>query len=233
MNLLVVEDSLRLGPLLVEAMHGAGYSVDLATTAKECLDATRTGAYDLFIIDLGLPDQDGARLISHLRSIRIQQPILIITARAGIEERVFGLDIGADDYLVKPFNTVELLARVRALLRRPAVLASPVKQVGRLTLDLQTNEISCNAVRVDLTRSEHRLLALFIRRGDRIVTTTDIEQLSREFGRELSDNGVQQAVSRLRKHLAQLDPDLGIQTIRGSGYALCKAKPDHGGLGAI
>jgi DNA-binding response OmpR family regulator len=228
MNLLLVEDSLRLGPLLVDALHGAGYSVDLATTAKDCLDATRTAAYDLFIIDLGLPDQDGGRLISHLRSTRMQQPILIITARAGIEERVFGLDLGADDYLVKPFNTVELLARVRALLRRPTVLASPVRQAGRLTLDLQTNEISCNAVLVDLTASEHRLLALFMRRGDRIVTATDIEQLSREFGRELSGNGVQQAVSRLRKQLARLDPDLGIRTIRGSGYALCKAKAGRG-----
>jgi two-component system, OmpR family, response regulator QseB len=222
MNLLLVEDSLRLGPLLVEALHGAGYSVDLVATAKDCLDATRTGHYDLFIIDLGLPDQDGGRLISHLRSTRLQQPILIITARAGVEERVFGLDLGADDYLVKPFNTVELLARVRALLRRPTVLASPVKQFGRLSLDLQSNEISCNSVRVDLTPSEHRLLALFIRRGERIVTARDIEQLSHEFGRELSDNGVQQAISRLRKQLTQIDPSLGIQTIRGSGYALCK-----------
>jgi DNA-binding response OmpR family regulator len=226
MNLLLVEDSLRLGPLLVEALHGAGYSVDLTTTAKDCLDATKTTNYDLFIIDLGLPDQDGGRLISHLRSKRIQQPILIITARAGVEERVFGLDLGADDYLVKPFNTVELLARVRALLRRPTVMLSPTKQAGRLMLDLQSNVITLDTKRVDLTPSEHRLLALFIRRGERIVTATDIEQISREFGRDLSDNGVQQAISRLRKQIAQLDPNLGIQTIRGSGYALSKATPD-------
>jgi DNA-binding response OmpR family regulator len=220
MNMLLVEDNVRLGQLLIEALRGVGHSVELVTTAKDCLDASRSRSYEFYIIDLGLPDDDGEHLISMLRLSRVQQPILIITARASVDDRISGLDVGADDYLVKPFNTAELLARVRAISRRPPALVSQVKQVGRLSLDLQTNQMTCNGVRVNLSASEHRLLALFVRRGARLVVQADIEQLSRDFGRELSDNGVQQAVSRLRKQLAQLDPALGIETVRGSGYIL-------------
>jgi DNA-binding response OmpR family regulator len=222
MNMLLVEDNVRLGQLLIEALRGVGHSVELVTTAKDCLDASRSRSYEFYIIDLGLPDDDGEHLISMLRLSRVQQPILIITARASVDDRISGLDVGADDYLVKPFNTAELLARIRAISRRPPVLVPQVKQAGRLSLDLQTNQITCNGLRVDLTASEHRLLALFVRRGTRLVAQADIEQLSRDFGRELSENGVQQSVSRLRKQLAQLDPTLGIQTVRGSGYILAK-----------
>jgi two-component system, OmpR family, response regulator len=222
MHMLLVEDNLRLGELLTEALRGAGHSVDLVTTAKECLESSRLRAYGFFIIDLGLPDDDGGHLISMLRLSRVQQPILIITARAGLEDRISGLDVGADDYLIKPFNTSELLARVRAISRRATELAPPVKQVGQLILDLQTNEMTCNGSRVQLTASENRLLALFVRRGARLVTQADIEKLSRDSGRELSDNGVQQAISRLRKQLAPLDPTLEIETVRGTGYILKK-----------
>jgi DNA-binding response OmpR family regulator len=219
-QILLVEDNIRLGPLLTEALRGAGHSVDLVTTAKECLEIATSKSFELYVVDLGLPDEDGGRLISRLRFNRIQQPILIITARSGIEDRIAGLDLGADDYLIKPFNTAELLARIRALSRRPAVITSPLKQVGRLVLDVHMNEVSCQGVRVTLTPSEHRLLVLFLRRGGRIVTIDDIEQLSREFGRDVSGNGVQQSISRLRKQLGHLDPDLVIETIRGTGYVL-------------
>jgi DNA-binding response OmpR family regulator len=222
MRMLLVEDNLRLGELLREALLGAGHSVDLVTTVKDCLDASRSRVYEFYIIDLGLPDDDGGHLISMLRLSRVQQPIVIITARAGLYDRISGLDVGADDYLVKPFNTAELLARIRAISRRPAMIASPIKQIGRLKLELQTNQITCDGTRVILTASETRLLALFIRRGARLVTQGDIEQQSRDFGRELSENGVQQAISRLRKQLAQLDPLLVIETVRGNGYILTK-----------
>jgi DNA-binding response OmpR family regulator len=222
MQMLLVEDNLRLGELLLEALRSAGHSVDLVTTAKDCLDASRSRAYEFYIIDLGLPDDDGGRLIAMLRLARVQQPILIITARAGLEDRIAGLDVGADDYLIKPFNTSELMARVRAISRRPTEIAPQIKQWGRFKLDLQTNEMTCGGELINLTVSESRLLALFVRRGVRIVTQTDIEQLSRDFGRELSNNGVQQAISRLRKQLARLDPMLEIKTVRGSGYQLAK-----------
>jgi DNA-binding response OmpR family regulator len=223
MQILLVEDNHRLGPLLIEALRGAGHSVDLVTSAKDCLEATLLRTYEFFIIDLGLPDDDGGRLISQLRHSRVQQPIMIITARAGLDDRISGLDVGADDYLVKPFNTAELLARVRAISRRPVVIAPQIKQVGRLRLDLQTNQINCDDHhQINLTASESRLLALFIRRTGRLVTQADIEQQSRDFGRELSDNGAQQAISRLRKQLARLDPMLNIETVRGCGYILSK-----------
>jgi DNA-binding response OmpR family regulator len=220
MNILLIEDNPRLGPLLIEALRGVGHSIDLATTAKDGLDASGLRFYELYIVDLGLPDDDGGRLISQLRRAKIQQPILIITARAGLEDRIAGLDLGADDYLIKPFNTAELLARVRALSRRPAAITPPAKHVGRLVLDTQSYEITRDGERVTLTPSEQRLLVLFLRRGERVVTNGDVEQLSRDFGRELSGNGVQQAISRLRRQLAQLDPTLVIETIRGSGYIL-------------
>lgn len=219
-RILLVEDSPRLGPLLVDALRVGGHSVDLACTAQDFQHLAATNTYALFIIDLGLPDEDGLKLISRLRNSEVHQPILVITARAGVDDRISGLDLGADDVLVKPFNQRELIARVRALLRRPAVIADTERQVGRLSIDLQTNEVFCDGKTLSGSRGERRLLSLFLRRGDRIVSVADIEQLSLDQGRDVSDNGVQQAISRLRRLLRGLDPSLRIQTVRGSGYRL-------------
>ena len=219
-RLLLVEDSVRLGPLLVDALRVGGYSTDLACTAQDFQHLAHSGMYALFIIDLGLPDEDGLKLIARMRGSDVHQPILVITARVGIEDRICGLDLGADDVLVKPFNQRELLARVRALLRRPAVIAEAGRKVGRLSLDLQTNEVFRDGQAFKISPGERRLLSLFLRRGDRIVSATDIEQLSLDQGRDASENAVQKAISRLRRLLQELDPGLKIETIRGSGYRL-------------
>lgn len=221
-RLLLVEDSPRLGPLLVDALRAGGHSADLACTAQDFDHLATTNQYALFIIDLGLPDEDGLKLIARLRGADVHQPILIITARVGLDDRISGLDLGADDVLVKPFNQRELLARVRALLRRPAVIADTGRQVGRLSINLQTSEIYCDGHAIGLSPTERRLFSLFLRRGDRVVTAADIEQLSVDQGRDVTENAAQQAISRLRKLLQRLDPGLKIETIRGSGYRLTK-----------
>jgi two-component system response regulator QseB/two-component system response regulator TctD len=225
MRLLLVEDSPRLGPLLIESLRAAGYLVDLATTAQDFLHLAGINCYALYIIDLGLPDDDGIGLITRLRQKHDHRPILVITARVALEDRISGLDLGADDYLAKPFNKDELLARIRALLRRPPVIAPTLKQVGKLSFELQNQTIQCDGRELNLSPSEHRLLALFLRRTERVVTPGDIEQISNDLGREVSENAVQQAISRLRKLLARIDPALSIRTIRGSGYMLTLGQP--------
>lgn len=219
-RVLLVEDNLLLGPLLLEALRAGGLAADLVQTAQDFRHLARSNNYGLFIIDLGLPDEDGLKLIGRLRSSDVQQPILVITARSALDDRITGLEIGADDVLVKPFNQRELVARVRALLRRPAAIAETTRHVGRLSINLLTSEIYCDGRTLGLSPGERALLALFLRRGDRIVTTADIEQISIDQGRDASENAVQKAVSRLRKLLHEIDPRLKIETIRGSGYKL-------------
>ena len=224
MRILLVEDSERLQDLLGETLRDAGYLLDIVTTAEDFRQLALGGPYDLFIIDLGLPDGDGMTLIRELRARSIQTPVLVITARATVGDRVAGLDSGADDYLIKPFNHTELVARVRALLRRPAELTSPQLKVGGLRLDELSGEVLYDGTAVDLRPSERRLLALLMRRSGSIVSKLLIEDTVSEFGREISSNAVEALVSRLRKALGDANARVSLSTIRGSGYMLSEEK---------
>lgn len=219
-KLLLVEDSERLRHLLGESLREAGYPLDTVDTAAEFRAAAHAVNFDLFIIDLGLPDGDGLQLIRELRASECKTPILVITARAAVDDRIGALDGGADDYLIKPFNHAELLARVRALLRRPHELRDPMVQVGHLTF----NEITCD-VRVEgqslyLRLSERRLLSLLMRRAGGIVPKAAIEEELSDLGREMSANAIEALVSRLRKALDDRPTGIIIETIRGIGYSL-------------
>jgi DNA-binding response OmpR family regulator len=219
-RLLLVEDSARLQALLSESLRGAEYPLDVVGTAAEARAALAEVTYALLIIDLGLPDGDGMSLIHEARSAGCKTPMLVITARAGIDDRIAGLDSGADDYLVKPFSHLELLARIRALLRRPPEIREPILQIGRLVLNETTSEVRADGRMLDLRASERRLLALLMRQAGRIVPKSSIEERFSEFGRELSGNAVEAHVSRLRKALDDTPAGVFIETIRGVGYAL-------------
>ena len=219
MRLLLVEDSLRLQELLADPLRRAGYGLDAVGTVAELLSSVAVVQYDLIIVDLGLPDGDGLSAIRSLRSLGHSTPILIITARGSIEDRVVGLDSGADDYLIKPFKHAELLARVRALLRRPSELQGPVFRYGEVELDEARGEITCSGKPIELRLSERRLLAMLLRRSGSVVPKSTIEDALLD-GRELSANAVEVLVSRLRKALGEGSAGVTIETVRGIGYRL-------------
>jgi DNA-binding response OmpR family regulator len=220
MRLLLVEDNQRLRELLADSLNRAGYGVDVVGTVAEFFGGVALVPYDLGIVDLGLPDGDGLVAIRDLRSRGHGMPILVITARGSIEDRVNGLDIGADDYLIKPFNHAELLARVRALLRRPTELHGPILCKGNLELDESNGQARCAGKAVNLRLSERRLLALLMRRSGSVISKTAIEVALSEFGREMSANAVEALVSRTRKALAEAGAAIVIETFRGVGYQL-------------
>lgn len=220
MRLLLVEDSERLLELLGETLRNAGYGLDVAGSVAQMLEYAPISPYDLLIVDLGLPDGDGIEAIHALRRDGFTKPILIITARGSVDDRITGLDSGADDYLIKPFNHGELLARVRALLRRPGDLTGPVIRVGALVIDEAAAEARLNEKVLDLRFSERRLLLLLMRRAGTVVAKVSIEAALSEHGRELSLNAVEALVSRTRKVLADAGADVAIETVRGIGYVL-------------
>lgn len=220
MRLLLVEDSKRLQELLGESLSSAGYKLDAASTIAELNSMRAAVNYDLVIIDLGLPDGDGLTAIRAMRAAGSTTPILIITARGSIDDRVIGLDTGADDYLIKPFNHSELLARVRALLRRPSDLHGPILRRGGLEFEEAKGEVRYEGKPIELRLSERRLLGTLMRRSGNVVTKSAIEEALSQFGRELTANAVEALVSRLRKALADANANVSIETVRGVGYRL-------------
>jgi two-component system OmpR family response regulator len=219
-RLLLAEDSERLQELLSESLKNAGYMLDVVATAAELFSSVAATKYHLLIIDLGLPDGDGLSAIRDLRATGMSLPILIITARGSIDDRIIGLDSGADDYLIKPFNHAELLARVRALLRRPSELQGPVLRRGKTEFDQAKDEVRCSGRPVQLRLSERRLLAALMRRSGAVVAKSAIEGTLSQFSRDLSPNAVEALVSRLRKALGDAESGIVIETIRGVGYRL-------------
>ena len=220
MRLLLVEDNPRLQTLLGETLNAAGYGLDAVGTVADLHSSAASTKYDLIVVDLGLPDGDGLLAIRTLRAGGLATPILIITARGSVDERVAGLDAGADDYMTKPFNNSEFLARVRALLRRPADVIGPLIKVGNTTVDAANLEVLCKGQSVDLRLSERRLVLLLMRRAGSLVPKGVLESSLSEFGRDVSANAVEALVSRARKTLAEADSDVQIETVRGVGYTL-------------
>jgi DNA-binding response OmpR family regulator len=220
MRLLLLEDSSRLRDLLSETLREAGYSLDVVASAHDLGRAMAGVNYDFFIIDLGLPDADGLDVIRTLRATGVSVPVLVITARSSVHDRILGLDVGADDYLVKPFNHAELLARVRALLRRPAKLAGPEFRIGRLSFREATGEVLCEEAPLRLRPSEVRLFSLLLREAGSVISKANIEQTLSEFGKEITPNAVEVLVSRLRKVLNEANTGVSLETVRGAGYVL-------------
>jgi two-component system, OmpR family, response regulator len=220
MRVLAVEDNLRFVNVLRERLNKEGFIVDVASTAQDFRELSKVQQHAMYLIDIGLPDGDGLTLVRELRTARRSTPVLILSARSHIEDRVAGLNAGADDYLGKPFHFSELLARMRALLRRPVEMEPTCLKTGMLVLNCATNEVFCDGRRIDLRPSELRLLVLFIRRSGRVVSKESIENTLQSGRGEVSLNAVDKLVSRLRKALEVQASGLELKTVRGMGYVL-------------
>ncbi len=224
MRILVVEDNDSLAELLAGSLGKAGFAVDCMATLADATEAALSARYDAVILDLSLPDGDGLALIGRLRARAVATPVLILSARDRLEDRIHGLNSGADDYLPKPFALDELLARLNALLRRPPGVLPTCHVVGNISMDETTQEVTVGGTRLDLPRRERALLRLFLRSGGRVVTRTVLEEAMFGFNDEVGSNAIDVYIHRLRKRLDALGATATVQTERGVGYRF--ASPD-------
>lgn len=220
MRLLAIEDEPALAELLQAALTHAGFAVDLAAGVMAAEDNLSVAQYEAVILDLGLPDGEGLALLRSLRRRGNTSPVLILTARDAPEDRVAGLDTGADDYLVKPFHMPELVSRMRALLRRPNAALGVRLEFGNLVLDTTTRQTEVNAYPLLLSGRETALLELLLRRQGRVVTREAIEESIYDFGTILGSNAVEVLMHRLRRKLAEGGATPMIHTLRGIGYII-------------
>ncbi len=222
MRLLAVEDEPQLARSLKRGLSEEGYAVDVAPTLEDARYLLDGDPYDLVLLDLMLPDGTGYELVDWLRRRRAPVPVLMLTARAAEQDKIKGLDAGADDYLTKPFSFAELLARVRALLRRGASVRPPVLEVRDLALDPATRELRRAGKAVDLTAKEFALMLLFLRRPGQVITRTEIIEKVYDFDFDRDSNVVDVHIRNLRRKLDPGDPQAYIRTMRGAGYAFCR-----------
>ncbi|HET6185039.1 MAG TPA: response regulator [Acetobacteraceae bacterium] len=220
MRLLLVEDNERLRALTAGALKAAGFDIDTACSAAEAEGLATALPYAAIILDLGLPDEDGLALLKRLRAGGRASPVLILTARGGVLDRVAGLDAGADDYLIKPFAMEELLARIRVLLRRAWGMTGDRLGVGALSFDVRTRETEVRGKVRPLPPRESAVLELLLRRAGRVVPKRLVEDQLFGLSGEGGANAIEVYVHRLRRFLADEAAGLRIDTVRGVGYVL-------------
>ena len=218
MRLLLGEDDKALRESLVEQLKQAGFNVDAAADGEEGLYCGREYSLDVAIIDLGLPKISGLDLIKKLRAEAKSYPILILTARDRWQDKVEGLQAGADDYVAKPFHFEELMARVQALLRRSGGWAQPVLKCGPVALDPRTQDVTVNDHRIELTSFEYRILEYLIHRAGEVISKTELTErlYAQDFDRD--SNTIEVFIGRLRRKLDPEDTIKPIETLRGRGY---------------
>jgi DNA-binding response OmpR family regulator len=220
MRVLLIEDHPRLARSIVDGLTGFGFGVDVFSTAGDGLAAAGSIAYDAIVLDLGLPDRDGLDVISDLREAGTRTPVLVLTARDGIDDRVAGLDRGADDYLLKPFAMKELAARLRALLRRPGGPLGQTIDIGNVSLDSAARQLKVGGRTVAIPRRELDALELLMRRADQVVPKRLLEDLVYGFSDEITPNTIEALISRVRRRLERIEATVAIHTLRGVGYLL-------------
>lgn len=220
MRLLLVEDNARLADLVRAGLDRQGFAVDWVDTVEGAEHAQKVSCYDLLLVDLGLPDGEGLDLIRAMRRRRNSIPILVLTARGGLDDRVIGLDAGADDYLVKPFQIPELAARCRALLRRPGNAIDLVLTAGNIALYTSERAIQIGGQPIDVSPREVALLEHLLRRSGHVVAKPALENALYSMDAEVTPNALEATVSRLRKRLTAASADVQIKTVHGIGYAL-------------
>jgi DNA-binding response OmpR family regulator len=218
MRLLLIEDNDTLSALLQKGLSAAGFAVDVVKTVADALNGLATTRFSAIILDLGLPDGDGYSVLQFLRSKGDSMPVLILTARSAVDDRVKGFHRGADDYLCKPFALEELIARLQALLRRPGTLLGAALQLGRLTFDTTAREVSIDGSPQSVPPREAAVLEILLRRSGRVVPKQVIEDQLYGLSDEVSSNAIEVYVHRLRKQLSEAESGVEIHTIRGVGY---------------
>jgi DNA-binding response OmpR family regulator len=225
MRLLIVEDNEQLAELLVKGLRTAGYDTDVLATAAEAHAALLTVSYAGLILDLGLPDGDGLAVLRELRHRKDPLPVLVLTARGGLEDRVAGLRSGADDYLVKPFAFEELVARLEAQLRRSGQMLGNLIRIANLEFDSRNKQAIINDQPQVLSARETAVLELLMRVKGRVVSKKQVEDHIFGMSGDVASNAVEVYVHRLRKQLAEKGAKVTIHTIRGVGYLIAEEKP--------
>jgi DNA-binding response OmpR family regulator len=218
MRALLVEDDLMLADGLKDIFAKTGYGLDHVLNAESALTATRLTHYDLLVVDLGLPHMDGITLIRNLRQAHQKMPILILSARDSIEDRVKGLNEGADDYMLKPFSAAELIARVQALIRRSQSMTQSQMTLGPLTLDTSLQEAQLHQTPLHLTRREWHLMEAMMLAAPKVIAKEKLADSLSQWDKEISINAVEIYISRLRSKLQ--GNGIEIRTLRGVGYRL-------------
>jgi two-component system, OmpR family, response regulator len=220
MRVLIVEDELRMASLIRRGLVGEGLAADVAESGEEALWMAEAGDYDALVLDVMLPGIDGFETCRRLRHNGVWVPVLMLTARDSVDDRVAGLDTGADDYLVKPFAFAELLARLRALARRGGLERPSVLEIGDLRLDPATRRVWRGPVEIQLSAKEFALLETFMRRPDEVLTRLHLLEHAWDFAYENRSNVVDVYVGHLRSKIDQPFGRHSIETIRGAGYRL-------------
>jgi two-component system, OmpR family, response regulator len=218
MRALVVEDEAKMAALIRRGLVEEGYAADIARTGEDALWMARATPYDAIVLDVMLPGRDGFSVCRELRTAGVWSPILMLTARDGVDDRVAGLDGGADDYLTKPFSFAELLARLRALTRRGAVERPAVLEAGTLRLDPATREVRRGDTKVDLSAKEFALLETLMRHPDEVLSRLDLLEHAWDYAYENRSNVVDVYVRYLREKIDRPFGFESIETVRGAGY---------------
>jgi DNA-binding response OmpR family regulator len=220
MRVLVVEDSRRLAGIIKRGLLEEGYAVDNAYDGEEAEYMAETTPFDVVILDIMLPKKDGLAVCRDLRSKNVNTPILVLTAKDSVEDKVVGLDAGADDYLVKPFAFSELLARLRALLRREVLPKTQKLQIGELLLHPMSREVWRDGSRLELTAKEYAILEYFMRRPNAVVTRTMLGESVWDYEFDGLSNVIDVYIRRIRQKIDRDGEPSLIQTVRGAGYRL-------------
>jgi len=220
MRVLVVEDEMKVANALREGLEGEKFEVIVERTGEGAFFRVNTESFDVILLDLTLPGRDGLEILQALRQRGVKAPVLVLTARDSLQDRVTGLDAGADDYLIKPFHMPELISRVRALLRRPNAALGVVLDLDELILDTVSRQAKVGEIPLVLSLRETALLELLLRRQGNVVTREAIEHGLYGFDTTLGSNAVEVLVQRLRRKLGEAGARVAVHTLRGVGYLL-------------
>jgi len=224
MRLILIEDNTRLASLVCEGLGRHGFAIDCYETVEDAKAALTNHQFDLVLLDLGLPDGDGLSIIKTMRTRDDKTPILVLTARSDLDDRVLGLDAGADDYLVKPFQLLELAARCRAILRRPSDALGTILDAGNVTLNPAERTVSVDGQVLEVAPREIDLLERLMRRIGHVVPKPVLENAMYSMDSEVTPNALEASVSRLRKQLTSAVATVQLKTIHGVGYALFESE---------